>query len=126
MNLSDLTPSQRAAICNGCGSKGWPFGWLRPAKLCYSAACDEHDLRYFIGGTEADRRAADNALWIACLLALNAWEAERPRGWLGVRLRGIAAGIFWIAVRLGGEAAFHYGPQRTVADLPTATDLEGA
>lgn len=117
IRLVDLTASQRAAICNGCGSKGGPFAWLKPPKLCFTDACDQHDLAYWVGGDAGAKARADLDLWIGCSEALEAWEAEKPRGRIGVALRWVAAWVFWQAVRLGGRWSFHYGRPRTDADL---------
>lgn len=58
-----LRDAERAAReCNGIGAEWFP-AWLRwmIGKLCpdLEVVADIHDLRYYIGGTEADRRNAD-------------------------------------------------------------------
>lgn len=63
--FEQLTPSQRAQFCNGCGGKG---GLARPLHWWgLEADCDRHDWAYTLGGTEEDRLKADNALREAIL-----------------------------------------------------------
>jgi hypothetical protein len=115
--VEDLSPVQRRAICNGCGSKGGPFARVRPAQLCYEPACDQHDLDYWVGGSAIDKHVADDALYETSLLLLAKWNREKPRGRVGVALRRLAAWLEHQAVRFFGMWAFHYGRPRTEADL---------
>lgn len=109
--LTDLTTTQLATICNGCGPKSWKATiptWH--GRL----ACCAHDLAYWVGGTEVDRAVADRALYDGLI------EVARP-AWFGARvLMRIEAYAFYRSVRLAGVHHFHHGEQRTLADLPVA------
>ena len=95
------TPEQLAAAnVNGCGPGGWRFDLIPDhlGDVDISDFCREHDYLYFLGGTEADRLAADVLLYtkIAASVLLN-------DGYL-VPLQMAAAAIFYRAVRNGGAA----------------------
>ena len=57
IRFADLTESQKAFICNGCGPKG---GWVPVPDFLFHASCDHHDFNYWLGCTEQDRRKADH------------------------------------------------------------------
>lgn len=107
-----LSPAQRYVICNGCGAKGGMFGWLRPPALCFSDACERHDYAYWVGGTKGDRYVADRRFWSACKRAVWEWADLRGYGPIRVAIRMCAAWVFYVAVRVGGRKAFHYGDKR--------------
>lgn len=56
--FDDLTPEQKAEICNGCGSKQVLIDFVPDG--CFGAdftpACDRHDYEYWLG---EDKRLAD-------------------------------------------------------------------
>jgi hypothetical protein len=74
------------SMSNGCGGRvHLPNGtWRR--------ACVDHDHRYFLGGSSADRKAADRRL------ARDMVAQGAPR---------IVAGTYYLGVRLGGRR--HWG-----------------
>jgi hypothetical protein len=113
MKLADLTPEQRTAICNGVGPAH--FGWLFPGWIAsnhvFKHAADGHDLAYWIGGGIRDRLKADNAFLLHCL------QAAVRQGLCSMWFIP-AAFVYWLAVRIGGAPAFHYGTQRGECDLP--------
>jgi hypothetical protein len=91
-------------VC-GCGGKG---GWINPPEFVFHADCCLHDKLYELGGTEADRKAADRA-FLADMLD----SADRHGDNVG--LRGldrwsyrIAAYVYYRAVRWCGKRFFHY------------------
>lgn len=52
-------------VVNGCGPGKWKFDFV-PDKLLgndFTEACNIHDWRYYIGGTESDRLVADLELF---------------------------------------------------------------
>ena len=92
---------------NGCGPCLHPWlSWLIPDWLpglgSFQAACDLHDYRYFIGGTEADRRRADREL-----KAFMCWLV-RESNWFVRRWMFRIATVYWGSVWYGGTRAFNY------------------
>lgn len=116
--VSDLTPALKAYLCNGCGPTEWKFrGHTWRSKLFApptpggSAACNQHDLDYWVGGTQADKDAADARLRDSMIaLANQRWFLAR---WV---LRQEAR-LFYDLVQREGHQYFFYGPQRTRDDL---------
>ena len=116
--VSELTPALRAAICNGCGPHSWKFKghtwrskWFAIATPGGSAACNQHDLDYWIGGTEADRHAAD-------LRMRDTMIAEANKRWFLARwLLRSEAHLFYRLVDTEGGTRFRHGPKRTRDDL---------
>ncbi len=114
-----MTPAQREAICNGCGPGHWKYKghtwrWrlLAIPTPGAQALCEAHDVAYWIGGTEDDRRAADQDLRSSMLaLAEERWFGAR---WL---LEGEAWSFYWW-LQESGEAYFRHGSPRTAANLP--------
>ena len=56
----DLTKEQKLNICNGCGSKG---GFVKVPNFLFLASCNHHDFLYWIGGSETDRKIADDKFY---------------------------------------------------------------
>lgn len=118
ITLADLTPAVRAALCNGCGPSRWKYAghtwrwkWLALKTPGARAICDAHDLAYWVGGTDADRLAADERLRTDII-------ALAQTRWFGARwLLEAEAGIFYRFVRDQGAQFFALGPQRTLHDL---------
>ena len=53
----DLTPEEKAEICNGCGGKG---GVVKPPHAdLFREECEHHDYNYFLGHREHHRLKAD-------------------------------------------------------------------
>ncbi len=97
----DLTPQQKAEICNGCGSKG---GWIKPPDFLFKASCNHHDFKYWLGGTKKDRKLADVAFhdW----MKIDIREAK-VRFLKKIYYR-IWADAYYRAVRLFGGKAFKF------------------
>ena len=109
IRFRDLTPEERAHICNGCGGKGH---WLTPPSWLFQACCDHHDFNYWLGCTEDDRAHADLQFHVAMVGDANAspWYL---RWW-----RRRMAWLYWKAVARYGKTFFYYGPrERTREDL---------
>lgn len=94
LHFADLTPEQRARICNGCGPKG---NFVPVPDFLFTASCDHHDFRYWRGGIELDRLAADNEFLYAMLA--DAGECHEMQ---------VAAYTYYLAVRVFGAVCFHY------------------
>lgn len=97
--LPILTDAQRAEAVNGCGRKG---GWIRPPQWLFRSSCNDHDIRYYVGGTERDRREADEIFRADMLRAANAGPTW-ARPWMHVH-----GWIYYRAVRLCGRWSYHY------------------
>ena len=78
---------------NGCGAAD---SHLDSPDLRLTAACNEHDLAYAVGGTPEDRNAADRFFLQGMLLK----ASQAPR-WKAAYLYP-AAWAYYAAVRLGG------------------------
>lgn len=82
-----------------------------PEFFCH-ASCDHHDFRYWVGGTEEDRRKADLEFLEAMLV-----DAGEDQGKQGI------AFTYWMAVRLFGSFCFFYtDKQRDEEDLQRALE----
>ena len=105
----ELTDEELEFIANGCGPKVMGLGWLVPDDI-FRDACIIHDIRYYVGGNEEDRYAADRE-FLRNMLD----EADKQwwRRWWRWR-----AHIYYNAVRtLGKYIAFHYGKRKTREQL---------
>lgn len=94
-----LYPLVKQRVCNGAGPKG--FGWLVP-DLWMREAADQHDLRYWIGGGHWARLRADVEFFANALLL-----AVLGKPWK-LAWRWVVALLYFLAVRLGGWAAFNW------------------
>ena len=112
LRYRDLTPEQKSFICNGCGSKA---GWVPVPEFIFHASCNHHDLLYWIGNTEANRRSADKAFYkyMKIDIAEAKWY-KRPHYMLW-------AWVYYKAVRTYGSAFFNYSIRKS-----TMNDLERA
>lgn len=83
----DLTPDQKAALCNGVGSDWMPY-WLRKLLTLLSgwffdeASWCHHDFGYAVGYTEAHRLQYDQKF-----LERRCWPLERLKAHGGVAAR---------------------------------------
>lgn len=108
LTYDDLPQALRDVLCNGCGGKG---GWVRPPALRSRVFCDRHDVAYFAGGTEDDRRVADRRLYER----IKQDASERP--WWQQPTFRMQAWLYYRAVRLFGRRYFHYGEKRTLESV---------
>lgn len=100
----DLNEKQRAVYGNGCGPKFLYLDKIIP-ELCFEKACRHHDFNYDIGGTEDDRKKADET-FLSEMITLS-WRSHCV--WF--------AHIYYRAVRLFGYFAFHRGKYLTKNEL---------
>ena len=109
IRYKDLTPEDRAFICNGCGGKGC---WLKPPDWLFKASCNHHDFNYWLGHTEVDRARADWQFYQAMVEDAN----EAP--WWRRPFARMRAWAYYRAVRTWARDYFYYGPaERTREDL---------
>jgi hypothetical protein len=98
----DLTPEQKKEICNGCGAKG---GIPIPDTiygLDIEEACNIHDFRYYVGGTQEDKEIADDEFYDNLIEIIDAIEFYDSFD----DLRKVRAFEYVTAVRLWGDKAF--------------------
>jgi hypothetical protein len=114
--LSELTPAQRRAICNGVGPafaemifrplwKQWQT--FEPNKMFAMIAC-QHDVDYWVGGGITEKLAADFAFLTGCLQIATRHQGARK---LLLCLLALAYGLAVISIL--GWPAWHFGRQRT-------------
>jgi len=96
-SFHDLTPEEKARICNGCGSK---FKGKLVPDFAFTDACNWHDWLYHRGGSKRDRRLADAWFYYLCRRKI-----ERLP-WYRRPLAHLAAGAFWAGVRIGGKRSW--------------------
>ena len=107
IRFRDLTDSQRALICNGCGPK---FGGMMVPEFFCHASCDHHDFNYWLGCSIWDRLKAD-------LQFLR--EMLRDASFNPLKL--LISITYFTAVRIFGPPFFHYAKKmRDETDLTTA------
>lgn len=102
----DLTPEQRAVLCNGVGPEWFPTWLVKVITASSSLFFNEaswchHDFGYSIGHTEADRLHCDRKFL----------EAMKRDAVLSGTLAIVAlplAYMFYCSVRLFGKYAFRY------------------
>ncbi len=102
-----LDPRARTC-CNGIGAAWMPAG-VRATVTAFNPAleivADIHDIDYEIGGTEADRRAADQRfLENGIKMAKYKYAWYDPRRYLVIK----QAKKFYAILRLFGHAAYNY------------------
>lgn len=133
MKYNDIPTVLRGLVCNGVGQKG---GIINPPDLAFGAAGDRHDWDYWIGGTEQDRKVADdrflsNMLRAAKFDAVDAKEAVFLGDWGQAGRYLMARWVYpqiarlyaW-AVRRWGGTEFNYGSPRTLDDLKAKAAVE--
>ena len=108
LKYSELTDEQKEKICNGCGAKG---GRINPPEFLFHTSCNQHDFYYWRGGTEADRKKADDTFYE--FMEIDILEAKWYLRWY----YGIWAFSYYKAVRFFGKKYFNYGKIRTLKDL---------
>ena len=100
LHYKDLTKEQKEKICNGCGSKG---GFLNPPEFLFHASCNHHDFLYWRGGSEEDRKRADEDFYR--YMQLDAVNEDNP---IIRSLYELNAWLYYEAVRLFGAKYFYY------------------
>lgn len=115
LKFSSLTPFQRKSICNGCGGKG---GFINPPEFLFHASCNQHDFYYWRGGSEEDRKQADDYFYQFMLEDVsNAVWWKRP-------LYKSMAFLYYKAVRVVGKKFFYYNDTpKTIDDVLSLTEI---
>ena len=87
-------------VSNGCsGGLSWVYA-LGGNTISCEQCCHIHDIDYELGGTRADRKAADRRLRDCAAKAGNCppgWKGTARKAW-----RGFRAWVIWAAVRCFG------------------------
>lgn len=83
---------------NGCGAANSKFN---PPDLVFKSACDDHDEAYDLGGTNTDRKQADERF----LSGMKASVRKRP--WYYRPFYYTSAYTYYAAVRLFGAEHFN-------------------
>jgi len=109
LHYRDLTRVQKKQICNGCGSKG---GFINPPEFLFHASCNHHDFYYWRGGTEEDRKKADDAFYRFMGLDIVNEDSRFKRMYYSMW-----AYTYYKAVRVFGKKYFSYGRQKTMKEL---------
>lgn len=97
--FSELTLEEKQQICNGCGAKG---GLIKSPDFLFKASCDHHDYYYYLGGTEADRKVADDLFY--CYMREDIKDAK----WYLKPYYKMWAYGYYLAVRKFGKPYFNY------------------
>lgn len=93
MSIKDYSEEAVKDIVDGCsGGVTWFYKTFFKRDIGCRFCCDEHDVAYYEGGTEKDRRIADKR-FRECV-----WESKRH----------IWAWVFWAFARLFGWAFWKY------------------
>jgi hypothetical protein len=113
LTYAEVPEDLRHLLANGCGGEG---GWKVPTWAMRlinldEAWCDEHDVEYAIGGTEADRRKADVRL--ASRVFTAALDRHPITWWRGVT----GAIATYRLLRRGGERYWNYDGPLTLEQL---------
>lgn len=110
LRYSDLSTQDKINICNGCGRKG---GWFNPPEFLFHASCNQHDFYYWRGGTEEDRKEADDLFY-------KFMKQDVAEGnWYIRPFHYLVAFTYYTAVRISGKKAFQYGEMKDATDLIT-------
>jgi len=111
LKYDNLSEAEKRFVCNGCGGKS---SIVPVPNFFFEASCNKHDLSYWIGCTEEDRKKADLGFYRAMKR-----DCKRVRWYLRVLLIPHAwAWTYYKAVRLNGKKFFHFAEtKRTREDL---------
>lgn len=114
LSYSSLTPFQKKSICNGCGGKG---GFVSPPQFLFKASCNQHDFYYWRGGTEDDRKKADDTFYKFMLEDVN-----DSKWWKRPFYKSMAF-LYYKSVRQFGKKFFYYtDTPRTIEDVIKLSD----
>jgi len=108
LRYSQVTKEQLSLFANGCGGKG---SWIPIPEFIFHASCNQHDFYYWRGGTEEDRKIADDAFY-----KYMKEDIKRAKWYLRGYYRGWAF-LYYTAVRVKGKYYFSYGEMKTMEDV---------
>jgi hypothetical protein len=107
-NYEEATAEEIAVLCNGCGPQN--MAWLRPfiPQLVFEESGNRHDWDYWEGGGREAYWRANFRFLANCLLSV-----ANNSPWHKVPFHLVMAGVYYLAVKFGGSASFHWGEPRT-------------
>jgi hypothetical protein len=94
-----LSSKEETFTPNGCGGKG---GIINPPEWIFHEDCNKHDTKYHIGGTEEDRKKADDEFYRDMLSSISKVK------WYRRPFLTSQAWLYYRAVRLCGKKFFNY------------------
>ncbi len=108
LRYADMSKAEIDFLSNGCGAS-WS---VKAPKWLFKKSCDQHDVNYWLGYTEADRKKADDQFWASMRAEISKFKFYlKPIRW-------IEAKIFYHLVKKFGFFSFYYGEkERTREDL---------
>lgn len=108
----DLSAAQQDSFGNGCGAK-WMPKWMVKSlfNFFFEASCRRHDFAYSRGGSEQDRKKADDGFYAAMLR-----DCDRLSGLTRMAAEAKAR-IFYSLVRAFGWMQFTYGRYRPLSEI---------
>ena len=108
LKYSELTDPQKLYICNGCGGKG---GLIDPPEFIFNSSCNQHDFYYWRGGSEDDRKNADDSFYNHMM------DKVKNTPWYKFYVYKALAWTYYKAVRISGKKFFEYGTMKSLEDL---------
>jgi hypothetical protein len=102
LRYEDLTPAEKAWMCNGCGPKLGVMPDLVP-EFIFHEACQVHDFDYWFGKSARDRKQADQR-FLDNMLDL----ADGQRSWWSRKWYSFLAWRYYAGVRSFGAKAFSF------------------
>lgn len=114
LKYENLSDEEIDFIADGCGSKS---GLIDVPDFVYRDSCQKHDVMYWRGGTEKDRKKADEEFYRDMM------DDASDASWF---LRAFYKSLAWVyyqSVRLFSKSFFHYADKpRTYEDLVRAME----
>jgi len=107
----ELSPDEKAKICNGCGASGAKFDFVPDTVwwLSITEACDRHDYMYFVAKPKLEEKAkADQAFRYNMLVIVENQSGNFFTRWL----RRIGIQKYYLAVKHFGGPAFWEGKEK--------------
>jgi hypothetical protein len=103
-----ISEEEKCVLCNGCGPQN--MSWLRPfiPQLVFEEAGNRHDFDYHVGGGYQEYARSNLRFLANCLLSVS-----NNSPWHSIPYHLVMAVVYYLAVKLGGKASFHFGTLRT-------------
>ena len=102
IKAEDLNGYDRLLIVNGCKPE-WMPKWIN-ADLIFKPACTQHDIDYFAGGCEQDKKEADRIFLNSMIALVTAQNFNWFKRWWYTR----AAHTYYKLVSKWGDSTFEY------------------